>query len=126
MDQNTHNLLLRQITYKPTLKIMQKQWDRTAEIFSRNGLDIGQLVNLVQQSESGTPEQQSFGDHVVHKLAKAARVVSRLSTDADSEVWFQRNLDSVIGDLTQAIEYAKEVPLQSRSFEGCISRERGR
>ena len=126
MDQNTNRLLSGWITYKPTFDVVQQQWDRTVEILSRNGLDAGQLLNLVQQSEGGTPEQQSFGDHLIHKLAKAAMVVSKLGTDPKNEAWYKHNLDSVVGDLVQASEYASELPPQERSFTGCISRERGR
>lgn len=126
MDQNAHTLFSRWITYEPTFDVVQQHWDRTVEIFSQNGLDAGLLLSLVQQSEGGTEMQQSFGDHLIHKLAKAATVVSKLGTSPENEAWYKHNLESVVGDLIQASEYASELPPQERSFIGCISRERGR
>jgi hypothetical protein len=84
------------------------------------------VLNLSRLKLSRTAIKKSNRLSWLHKLAKAAMVVSRFGTDTVSEVWYQKNLDSVIGDLTQAIKYAEEVPLQRRSYEGCISRERGR
>lgn len=124
MDKTTATLLAEWITYKPTLRDVLINWDRTTEILREHNIESTDLVRLIQESKGGSVDQASFGDHVLHKLAKMNLVVSRMPGKGINKEWFQRNLDATIGDLLQVTQYAAELRAEERSYIGCISKER--
>ncbi len=128
MDSVTRQLLSAYILYKPTWEIVERSWDNMVRLLSEQGLDALLLLQWLRESETSFSEEQldkEFGNHIIHKLAKAALVFAKWETLSESErTDYRYNIESSVSDLIQIFEYAREVPADERSYLGCISRER--